>query len=300
VGVEQPQPRGKQQATSNEQPKNERPSPNPEELRRRWLPWVEYWYGPEKARDFQGCLKHGMTYECPTGGERHRFGRPCSLTTCPTHGLRKLTRSWMKKFKHLDGPLVLAEWRPTTPYQGDKNDFAGIRKQGEKWRRSKIEGGGHWVRYERKPGGSLGTVMLFWLQEAVHIPGDLKVVAHGAGNRDALEWLKRHHLDEIDCAENHEEMAMIMSAEHRLQPFGPDRTRWKEQPQQHSHESESSEPGATSAPKSKEGDAGSDYRCRNSPSGDGKREVICPIHGTPMRSLGFIGRLHEYTYDARA
>jgi hypothetical protein len=132
------------------------PPSDPEELRQRWLPHVKNWFGEEKYYELEGCHKHGGTYLCPAGGERHRFGRPCNLTTCPIHGPRKLRRQWMRRLKNLRGPLVLAEWRPAAPYEGDLDDFAGIRKQGEKWRRGKISGGAHWVSTSANPAAPSG------------------------------------------------------------------------------------------------------------------------------------------------
>jgi hypothetical protein len=267
------------------------PLPDPEAMRIAWLPWVKDWYGDEKYYELEGCHRHGGTYECPAGGERHRFPRACNLTTCPVHGSRKLKRAWMKRLKHMAGPLVLAEWHPPVP----TDDFAGIRKQAEKWRRGKIEGGAHWVRYARDESGNLTTLMLFVLQEVENLPLELTIVRAGVTNDDALAWLQRHYTDECALAQSRDEMVTIMEAQHRLQPFGPDRKRWEEKSE---HEHSESTPRAEVEFLHLD-DSTNYLGVETQPRPAPTKQVLCPIHGVPMKYLGLIGPLSEYTYDPK-
>jgi hypothetical protein len=271
-----------------------KPEPvNPETIRRLWLPWIRDWYGDEKYYEMEGCHKHGGTWECPEG-ERHRFPRACSLTTCPIHGPRKLKKFWMKRLKNMRGPLILAEWRPAR----EAKDFADIRDQGEKWRRGKLEGGAHWVRYERRD-RVLVPVMLFVLQEGARMPEGLTIIGDGETSEGALRWLQQHYLEELALAESAEEMAMIIDAMHRLQPFGPDRQRWAEQADEY-HQNMHGEvsPKADNTTFYTEED-GKDSMVRKSTSPPARQPVKCPIHGVPMNYLGMVGPLSEFTYDPK-
>jgi hypothetical protein len=115
-------------------------------------------------------------------------------------------------------------------------------------------------------------------------------------NEDALAWLQRHYLEEIATAETGEEVVMILNAQHRLQPFGPDRKAWAEKPEESPHgahgEPEDPPERWESAPKDQE-----DSRCRNSPPKPARKPVLCPIHRVEMEYLGFVGPLSEFTYD---
>jgi hypothetical protein len=279
-----------EQAFWLEPPKVAEPEPEPvipEAIRRLWLPWIRDCYGDEKYYELEGCNKHGGTWQCPEG-ERHRFPRACSLTTCPIHGPRKLKKFWMKRLKNMRGPLILAEWRR------ESRDFADIRDQGEKWRRGKLEGGAHWVRYERRD-RVLVPVMLFVLQEGARMPDGLTIARDGETNEGALRWLQQHYLEELALAENAEEMAMIIDAQHRLQPFGPDRKRWEEKESHEHFAAAETEPIRLSDPI----ESGEDTRVRKSTSSSSKQPVLCPIHGVPMKYLGFVGPLSEFTYDPK-
>jgi hypothetical protein len=137
--------------------------------------------------------------------------------------------------------------------------------------------------------------MLFVLQEVENLPLELTIVRAGVTNDDALAWLQRHYIDECALAATRNEMVTIMEAHHRLQPFGPDRKRWEEKTE-HAH----SEPETRA--ESGDSDPNEDthtLRDRNSTSAPAKQPVLCPIHGVPMKYLGLVGPLSEYTYDPK-
>jgi hypothetical protein len=270
------------------------PPADPEDIRQRWPPLIKQWYGEsDKHYELAGCHKHGGTYECPHG-ERHRFPRACALTSCPIHGPRKLKRSWKKKLKHLPGPLTLAEWRPESN-QG--LDFTTIRKAAEKWRRKRITSGVHWVRYERR-NRVLTPVMLFVLPEYEPTYG-LTVISDSATNDDALRWLQQQYLDELSLTETAEELATILEAQHRLQPFGADSAKWKEKGEEDNQdlhcESRAQADIEFLHQETHIDPSGVETQRPAAP----RKTVMCPIHHVEMKYTGIVGPMSEYKYLPR-
>jgi hypothetical protein len=268
------------------------PPPDPEAVRERCLPLIKQWYGEsDKYYELGSCHKQGMTYECPHG-EKHRFPRACALTSCPIHGPRKLKRSWKKKLRHLPGPLVLAEWRPSETDASDS--FSAIRKAAEKWRRKRITSGVHWVRYERK-GDTLSALMLFVLPEYEPTDG-LTVISDGATNDAALRWLQRHYLAELTLAETAEELATILEAQHRLQPFGADSKKWKERGEEYDQDLHGESTAQADVEFLHLENSTDPLGVETQRPAPPRKPVMCPIHHVEMKYTGIIGPMSEYRY----